>query len=74
MQLSAAGVVTWASLRGAFFGVDNNAGIATHEGEVFEDLDRAPSASDAYVTDVPIELELGVVYADAELDLSPDKA
>lgn len=47
---------------GAFFGVDNNAGIATLEGEVFEDLDRAPSASDAYVTDVPIELELGVVY------------
>lgn len=48
---------------GAFFDLDNNAGLTTVPNRTFEELERAPSGEDAYVTDAPVELQDGVVYA-----------
>ena len=47
---------------GAFFEVENNAGLATLPGEDFEGLESAPPGNAAYVTDAAVPLMSGAVY------------
>lgn len=47
---------------GAFFDVENRAGLHVERDEEFLPLDRAPSAENAYVADESVPLEDGVVY------------
>lgn len=47
---------------GAFFDVDNRAGLHVAGDEEFLTLDRAPAAEDAYVADESVTLEDGVIY------------
>ena len=46
---------------GVFFDVTNNAGFHVSD-ETFEEIDNAPAADDAYVTDESTPVELGAVY------------
>ena len=46
---------------GVFFDVSDDSGFNVAD-ETFEEVDNAPSRSDAYVTDEPVEVEEGVVY------------
>src|SRR5687768_9543220 len=47
---------------GAFFDVENRAGLSVEREEAFEPLDRAPVADSEYATEESIPLEDGVVY------------
>jgi len=47
---------------GAYFEVENNAGLATLPGEDFEGLESAPSGNAAYVTDDAVPLIDGAVF------------
>mgnify|MGYP003577339452 CR=1 FL=1 len=46
---------------GAFFDVENDAGLVLSD-DTFEEIENAPSASDAYTTDEPVVIEEDVVY------------
>ena len=46
---------------GAFFDIENNAGFALSD-DTFEEVEDAPAASSAYVTDEAVALEPDVVY------------
>ena len=47
---------------GAFFEVDNNAGIATVGDRTFEELEIAPADADDYVTDESVVVTEGALY------------
>lgn len=47
---------------GAFFDVSSSAGIATISGESFDQLDRAPGDTAAYVRTAPVILSDGAIY------------
>ncbi|HEX6587543.1 MAG TPA: hypothetical protein VF039_00860 [Longimicrobiales bacterium] len=47
---------------GAFFDVDNRAGLHVDRDAEFLPLERAPSAESAYVTDEPVTVEDDVIY------------
>jgi hypothetical protein len=47
---------------GAFFDVENNAGVATVTDATFEELDSAPADADEYVTDASVAIETDVLY------------
>ena len=47
---------------GAFFDLSSNAGVATVTSATFEELEDAPAAATAYVTDESVTVEPGVVY------------
>ena len=47
---------------GAFFDLENRAGVHVEREEAFDPLDRAPAAEDAYTADASVTLEDDVVY------------